>query len=91
MHLTPRGDLAVATLAALALAVIAIRATWWPTKRCRRCKGEGTHPRLVRRSRSVLCRRCRGVGRHIRSARRIANHVINTRRDAAKAGERLAP
>lgn len=91
MGLTIRGDIALAVLVALALIVIAARAAWWPTKRCRRCAGTGTHARLIRRSRTQMCRRCRGVGRHIRPTRRIANRVINTRHAAARSADRLAP
>lgn len=73
-----------ATLAALllpvvALVVYAIPCAWWSLRKCLRCKGEGSHPRLIRRSRTQLCHRCRGTGQSVRAGRRLADRIRTTR------------
>jgi hypothetical protein len=57
----------------------AIRCAWWPLKRCRRCKGEGTHRRPLKRSRTMLCRRCRGGGQSVRLGRIVVDRIRTTR------------
>ena len=75
---------AVYLFAAIVAAYYAIRCTWWPLRKCLRCHGEGSHPRLIRRSRTMLCHHCRGTGHSVRRGRRIVDRVRTTRA-AAKA------
>ena len=90
MHLTLSGDLAVAVLILLALAVVAARAAWWPSRKCRRCDGTGARPVRFHPKRKRLCGRCHGYGRHIRLTRRMANRVILARRDAKAITDRMS-
>lgn len=89
MHPTIRGDLVLVALVLIVAAVLAARAAWWPTTRCRKCAGEGTRKTGIIRKHTRLCRACRGRGRRIRATRRIANRVILARRDAVRSAERL--
>jgi hypothetical protein len=72
-------------LLAIVAAYYTIRCAWWPLKRCRRCKGEGHHPRRLRRSRTMLCRRCRGGGQSIRLGRVVVDRIRTTRAAERKA------
>lgn len=89
MHLTLSGDFVVATLILLALAVIAARAAWWPSRKCRRCAGTGSRPVRFHPGRHRLCGRCGGYGKHIRLTRRAANRVILARRESHKVTDRM--
>lgn len=71
------------------LLVQAARATWWPTTRCRKCRGEGWRMRGIIRKRKQLCRACGGHRIRIRLTRRVANRVILARREARKITDRL--
>ncbi|RLK59931.1 hypothetical protein CLV68_0421 [Actinokineospora cianjurensis] len=52
----------------------------WPFKRCRRCKGAGSHRApLIRAFRP--CRPCGGNGYRLRMGRRVHNAWTRVRRD----------
>jgi hypothetical protein len=70
------------TLTATTLAVGYALLCWvLPFGRCWRCKGTGTHPRLITR-RLRPCRRCRGAGMRIRHGRRAFNYLARIHHDA---------
>ena len=81
--------LALVGIVVAAVLVVAARATWWPTVKCRPCHGEGTRKRGIFRKRTVLCRACGGHTRRIRFTRRVANRIILARRNARNITDRM--
>lgn len=76
-----RAALPLLAITLTAVSYYTIRCAWWPMRKCRSCKGDGTRKR---RGRTMLCRRCRGTGDSVRLGRVIVVH-IRTRRAKAKA------
>jgi hypothetical protein len=54
-----------------------------PFGRCLRCRGTGSHPRLITR-RLRTCRRCRGAGLRLRHGRRAFNYLARIHHDATR-------
>ncbi|GIH27937.1 hypothetical protein Aph01nite_62470 [Acrocarpospora phusangensis] len=89
-------DIAFADIAGPALALLVLAAIVWllgyatacalfPFGKCRRCNGEGRHPRRFALTKSsTWCRRCDTTGLRLRVGRRIWNHLHTLTADQRK-------